>query len=295
MHWKPQSQYSDIILAIHGYNDYSNSFQLPGSYLSDNKIAVSAFDLKGFGRNNNRGKWYELNDHINDVILNLNQIKKNNPQKRIFLLGESMGGAITVSLVNRHKRLPIDGVILVAPALWNFTETNFWKSIPLRFLSKVFPHFRVSGKGIIKVQASNNLTMLKELSNDKFFVHKPTFKSLQGIVDLMDESYKDAVEYLKSPSYKTLILVPLKDEIVPRKPLMKLLNDKKIRENISSKIRIGLYNDSYHMMLRDLDGNKITRDLKDWIINKKLLNTRTPYKDIFKEFENAQFYHRLDL
>ena len=49
------------------------------------------------------------------------------------------------------------------------------------------------------------------------------------------------------------------------------------------------------MMLRDLDGNKITRDLKDWIINKKLLNTRTPYKDIFKEFENAQFYHRLDL
>ena len=48
------------------------------------------------------------------------KIKNENPDKKIFLLGESMGGAITLSFVNRFKNLPIDGVILIAPAIWNY-------------------------------------------------------------------------------------------------------------------------------------------------------------------------------
>ena len=38
-----------------------------------------------------------------------------------------MGGAIVVSLANQNKTLPIEGVVLVAPAIWNFTEENFLK------------------------------------------------------------------------------------------------------------------------------------------------------------------------
>ena len=34
-----------IILAIHGYNDYANSFKLPASYLSKNNIFTFSFDL----------------------------------------------------------------------------------------------------------------------------------------------------------------------------------------------------------------------------------------------------------
>ena len=78
------------------------------------------------------------------------------------------------------------------------SETNFWKSIPLKFFAKILPSFKVSGKGIIKVQASDNVKMLKELSMDDLFIHKPTFRSLQGVVDLMDEAYKDTEEYFKN-------------------------------------------------------------------------------------------------
>ena len=43
----------------------------------------------------------------------------------------------------------------------------------------------------------------------------------------MDESYKDTEKFLDQIPYRTLIMLPLKDEIVPRKPLTKLLIDKK--------------------------------------------------------------------
>ena len=292
---KPDSEFSNVILAIHGYNDYSNSFKIPGEYLSKNNIALTSFDLNGFGKNKNKGEWFDLKQHIKDIDFNLKKIKNENPDKKIFLLGESMGGAITLSFVNRFRNLPIDGVILIAPAIWNFTETNFWKSIPLKFFAKILPYFKVSGKGIVKVQASDNVKMLKELSMDDLFIHKPTFRSLQGVVDLMDEAYKETEEYFKNPSYKTLIMIPLKDEIVPRKPLIKLLKDERIKNNFSDKIKILVYEESYHMILRDLNGDKITEDLKNWVIGKEYDSSNSSFSDILKQIENTEFYHRLDL
>ena len=51
-----------------------------------------------------------------------------------------MGGAIVISLINSNKNLPIDGSILIAPAIWNFKERNFFKSITLNLISKVLPN-----------------------------------------------------------------------------------------------------------------------------------------------------------
>ena len=66
------------------------------------------------------------------------------------------------------------------------------------------------------------INSLKELSDDPFFIHKPKLKSLNGITNLMDESFEDAKNYLKNPSYNTLILIPINDQIVPRKPLIEI-------------------------------------------------------------------------
>ena len=57
-----------------------------------------------------------------------------------------MGGAIVLSLVASEKKLPISGIILVAPAVWNFTEQNFIKSKFMKIMSKIFPNLSVDGK-----------------------------------------------------------------------------------------------------------------------------------------------------
>ena len=73
---------------------------------------------------------------------------------------------------------------LLHQRIWNFKKRNFFKSITLNLFSKIFPNLSLSGKGLIKVQASDNLRMLKELSEDPFFIHKPKLKSLNGITNL---------------------------------------------------------------------------------------------------------------
>ena len=56
--------------------------------------------------------WYSLKNHIFDLKEKLLEIKKKASKKKIFLLGESMGGAIVISLLNSYDNLPIDGSIL---------------------------------------------------------------------------------------------------------------------------------------------------------------------------------------
>ncbi len=294
MRWSPEIESNEIILAIHGFNDYSNAFDIPGKFLLNYGIETISFDLSGFGKNENRGKWFGLQSHLEDILINLKRIKDENPKKRIFLLGESMGGAIVISLACKYNDLPIDGLILVAPAIWNFSESNFWKSLTLRFFSTIFPNLKVSGKGIINVRASNNNEMLEKLSKDIFFIHKPSLESLEGITNLMDDSFKDALNYLISPTYKTMILVPIIDEIVPRKPLIEILKNKKVTKNISKKIDIGVYENSFHMMLRDVEGSKITNHIRMWIENDNSIKNNKAFIDSFKRLNGNQYYHRLE-
>ena len=40
------------------------------------------------------------------------------------------------------------------------------------------PNLKIEGKNWVKVKASDNQNMLKELSEDKFFIHNPSLSSL---------------------------------------------------------------------------------------------------------------------
>ena len=204
-----------------------------------------------------------------------------------------MGGAIVLSLVASEKKLPISGIILVAPAVWNFTEQNFIKSKFMKIMSKIFPNLSVDGKDWVNIRASDNDEMLKKLANDKYFVHQPNFKSLYGIIELMDKSFTNAEIFFEKSDYRTLLLIPIKDEIVPRKPLIELLNKPMIKKNNNKNIKLMIFQSSFHMMLRDLHGNLITNKIKDWILDKNI-ESSVNLREGARKLNNLNFFHLLD-
>ena len=204
-----------------------------------------------------------------------------------------MGGAIVLSLVASEKKLPISGIILVAPAIWNFTEQNFIKSKFMKIMSKIFPNLSVDGKDWVNIRASDNDEMLKKLANDKYFVHQPNFKSLYGIIELMDKSFTNAEIFFEKSDYRTLLLIPIKDEIVPRKPLIELLNKPMIKNNNNKNIKLMIFQSSFHMMLRDLHGNLITNKIKDWILDKNI-ESSVNLREGARKLNNLNFFHLLD-
>ena len=230
--------------------------------------------------------------HTKAIKKQLLELKKQYPQKKIFLLGESMGGAIITSLMTHEKELPIDGAVLVAPALWNFSEKNFFKSLFMSLISRLFPNLKVDSKGWVEVKASDNQEVLKELSQDKYFIHHPNLKSLYGIIELMDESYKNAKTFFSQPSYNTLVVIPIKDEIVPRKPLIELLEKTKIKSDSFSSDFI-IFESSYHMILRDVKGDNVTEEIKKWILERET-KKKTNFNEVIQKLRKADYHHILD-
>ncbi len=292
--WSTKDNSDILILAIHGYNDYSFSFDKPARLFSKFNIETISFDLRGFGQNSDHGEWFPLSVHVKDTNKIIKTIKKKNPNKRIFLLGESMGAAILVSLVNQNKNLPIEGVIFVAPAFWNASESNPIKSFLFKSFSFVFPNIPLRGNSIVKVRPTDNLEMLKIHSEDPFVVHAPKSRSVAGLVKLMDIAYEESKIYLSAPHYKTLIVLPLIDEIVPRKPIIKLLKKKQVARNFNKKLFLFAYEKNFHMILRDLDGDRISREIKEWILdNNSTIDFHTS-RNVIQKLENTIFFHKLD-
>ncbi len=105
-----------IILCIHGLGLHKATYDEFGQAMAKEKVEVHAIDIRGFG------EWYlggkdkldfpQAFADIKDVLLKLREKRPNTP---IYLLGESMGGAIALQAAARYPEL-VQGLISSVPS-----------------------------------------------------------------------------------------------------------------------------------------------------------------------------------
>ncbi|HRQ82296.1 MAG TPA: alpha/beta fold hydrolase, partial [Azospirillaceae bacterium] len=85
-----------VVLALHGFNDYSKSFDGPGGYFAGRGVAVYAYDQRGFGATRDPGVWAGGETLAADARAALTLLVNAHPGLPLFLMGESMGGAAAI-------------------------------------------------------------------------------------------------------------------------------------------------------------------------------------------------------
>ena len=259
--WLPQFKSPHaVIIALHGFNDYSNFFDTPGSYFANEGIISYAYDQRGFGRSPHRGYWAGTRIYTKDLKIFTQLIHNRHPKLPIFILGNSMGGAIALSAFKDGNPSSVKGIILSAPALWNRNSMPIYQHWALDILAHTIPWLTLTGRGLKKIP-SNNFEMLRNLSDDKIIIKRTRIDTIYGLTNLMDH----AVDSISKFKIRSLILYGQKDEIIPAGPTFKAFL--KILKLNNSRQKIALYKDSYHMILRDLQAHKIFNDINSWILN----------------------------
>ncbi|MBI2978306.1 MAG: alpha/beta fold hydrolase, partial [Rhodospirillales bacterium] len=107
-----------VVIALHGFNDYSNFFVAPALYLMNAGVAAYAYDQRGFGAGPDAGLWPGTEALVADARAFAKVIRARHPGMPLYLLGSSMGGAVIMVAEASPEPLAVDGVILVAPAVW---------------------------------------------------------------------------------------------------------------------------------------------------------------------------------
>jgi acylglycerol lipase len=256
--WLPKTETKAVLIALHGFNDYSNFFDSPGTYFSDQGIACFAYDQRGFGAAPRRGSWAGIPAYTDDLRGLVRLIKQRYPRQPIYLLGESMGGAVIITAMGEANMPEVDGAILVAPALWARQTMPWYQTSLLWTLAHTFPWLALSGDGV-GVKASDNTEMLRALGRDPMIIKKTRVETIYGLTNLMDAAFNSANQL----DGNTLILYGENDEIIPKKPTYDFL--KRFLSNDVEKKTVAFYQHGYHMLLRDLQASIPWGDILAWI------------------------------
>jgi acylglycerol lipase len=264
--WLPKGETKAVVLALHGFNDYANAFAGPGTSLARRGIATYAYDQRGFGAAPLYGRWpgrWRLAEDLGEAS---RLLRARYPGIPLYLLGESMGGAIvTVAMAGEDgvRRPEADGIILAAPAVWGRETMGLTERSALWAGVRIMPTISVTGSGIVHVQPSDNIAMLRALGRDPLVIKATRVDAIYGLVDLMDAALA-AAPRLDAP---LLYLYGERDEIVPKTPTERMIAHlPAARRGVQ---RVAWYANGYHMLLRDLDAAVVVGDIASWIASRQ--------------------------
>src|SRR5215831_6525254 len=170
--WLPEGKPKAVILALHGFNDYSNAFAAPAEEWAKHGIATYAYDQRGFGAAAERGMWAGRAALAADVATAAGVLRRRYPGVPLYILGESMGGAVAVVAMTGESDTPlpdVDGVILTAPAVWGRATMDLLPRLALWGAVRLMPGLTLTGRGLEK-KPSDNIAMLRALARDPLVI-----------------------------------------------------------------------------------------------------------------------------
>jgi alpha-beta hydrolase superfamily lysophospholipase len=251
--WRPQGAPRAVVLALHGFNDYRQAFAEVGPFLSAQGIATYAYDQRGFGATAQRGIWPGAALLVDDARTVAALLRQAHPGLPLYLLGESMGGAVAMSVL-AETPAAADGAVLVAAAVWGRATMNPLQRAALWLLAHSLPGLRLSGRGL-GITASDNEAMLRALGEDPLVIKEARADALWGLTHLMDRALS-AAPGLTVP---TLVLYGERDEIIPRRPFCRMLSA------LPASARVAIYPSGYHLLTRDLEAKVVLADVATWL------------------------------
>ncbi len=263
--WLPRGEPRAVVLALHGFNDYSNAFAGPGAAWAERGIATFAYDQRGFGAAPGRGRWAGPRQLAEDAATAMALLHRRYPGVPVYLLGESMGGGIAILAASGRSGAPvpaIDGVILVAPAVWGRQTMTLFERVGL-WLADLVPSIKLSADVLpVRIRPSDNVRMLRAYSADPLVIKDTRADALTGLVDLMSAALA-AGPWFDAPAF---LLYGEHDEIVPRAPVAQFVDSLPVGARLRQ--RIALYPQGYHMLLRDLGARRPIDDVAAWIADR---------------------------
>jgi alpha-beta hydrolase superfamily lysophospholipase len=254
-HWQAQGKPRATLILLHGFNEYAGAFDSVGKQFAQRGIDVWAIDQRGFGRSAYRGLWAGTARMAADARELATLLRQQNPRQPLYLWGMSMGGAVTLVAAGNGK-LPVDGIILEAPAVWTRDTQPLYQRAAQDMAVKLIPGWRPTGESLGK-HATDNRALLREIWQSPWMLRGARIETVAGLVDLMDNSYQAAAGI----NVPTLLLYGDKDELIPAKPIERLW----ARLPKQGKTRFIRYPNGWHMLTRDLQSAKVVDDITQWL------------------------------
>jgi len=264
--WLPAGTPRAVVVALHGMNDYSHAFAMPGDYWARHGIATYAYDQRGFGQGARPGIWADTATLAADLDAAVGAVAARHPGIPLYLLGESMGGAVVVTALARQGAAlaeRVRGAILSAPALWGRQTMNPFYRFTLWAAYHTMPGLEVEPPRGLKIQPSDNIDMLRALGQDPLVLKRTRIDAVSGLVDLMSLGYAELDRLPRA--LPILVMYGQHEQVLDRGAVTQAVRRLAEVAQAPSETRLSVYPRGYHMLLRDRCAGIVWDDVLAWM------------------------------
>jgi alpha-beta hydrolase superfamily lysophospholipase len=209
-----------VLLCVHGLGLHNNSFEAFGQRMAKQGIAVYAVDVRGFGSFVNK----EGNDTVDfeaclekDIKRTLRVIHKAHQGLPVFILGESMGGAIALRATEKYPDL-VDGLISCVPSGDRFGQAKTDLKVALHLLNGSNKKFDI-GSSVVKAAAKGNEQLAQDWLEQKLNRKELSPKELMQFQAFMNDNHESAKKITCKP---VLVVQGWNDNLVKATGTLKL-------------------------------------------------------------------------
>jgi len=258
-YWLPDSgEIKAYIIAIHGWGTHSDRLKHPANYLTEKGYAVYAFDLRGHWRNAGDIPGHiDSMDHIQkDTLLFMDMLREIAKDKKIFLMGHSFGGLMSLIFAINHPNL--SGVLVSSPLLGMFLKLSMGKKV-IKSISKTLVKLspnKILDNLIDQNQLTSDLKILREHIADKHKIEVISTKSATEI----DKFSKWAMENASKLLCPLLLMQGGDDKIVDKSKTKQFFEQVKYKDKTYRE-----YEGFLHELWNEKGRAQVYQDMYVWL------------------------------
>ena len=250
----PEEDPKGVIVILHGLTEHSGCYTKVSKIIASHNYAVSLLDLRGHGKSDGPLVFIDsFDEYLDDLSVFFGIVKKRFPQKPVFLLGQGMGGLISVLFI-MEKKPETRGLILSAPALsvreampW-FLRKIFW------FFGMLFPRWpfvKISHHSL-----SKDLKILQDFDKDPLVYHGKIYARTWLELIRASKEVRERCSEIETP---VLILNSREDQ----------MTGFEASQDMYAKIgsidkTLKIYEGLSHLLLLETEGKRVVKDIIQW-------------------------------
>ncbi len=252
--WAAEGEPRAIMLGLHAYGDYRRAFRLTGPWFADHGVEFVAYDQRGFGETEARGTWPGADDLVDDFVDVVSILRTSYPNLPLYVIGESMGGAVALAGLARGGVEGVERLIVAAPGVGGDMPLRQLHDSVLRLAALAMPWLAIELRRGARPWLDPSEAA--RLADDPQILRELSVGTYEGLVDLATL----ASGHLRGGLPPTLLLYGELDGTIPRRAI-----DDLARVLDQDKDDIRYYPDRHHLLLHEADAQAIYSDCLKWL------------------------------
>ena len=252
--WQPGDAPRAIVLGVHSYGDYRQSFARIGAWLAERGVALLAYDQRGFGETGSRGRWPGALTLIQDLADVIEALRAGEPGPPLVVLGESMGGSIALAGLGSGKVEGVDRLILAAPGVrGSDVPLQQLHDLALRLGVLALPwlaiELRRGGRPWLTPEES------ERLADDPLILRELSIGTYDGLIELASLASLSPGSELPP----ALVLYGGLDRTIARGAINELV------ERLGDRGTFRLYSERHHLLLHETGAEELFAECLAWL------------------------------